>query len=244
MSVDAHCHVDLHADPRRIVESAISAGLKMVAVTTTPAAFTVSCTFTDKTKGVWPALGMHPEVVGSRPRDASLFSKYLDQVQWVGEIGLDGSSRFRGFWDMQISVFERILRQCSDAGGRVMSIHSRGAASKVIALLTDYPDAGIPVLHWFSGPLADVDTALKLGAYFSVNCQMLQSRAGQLVAQRIPLDRLLTESDAPFALSGHAEINDQIIACEHRLAEIVDCDMRRLRRAVCENFERIVESKQ
>jgi TatD DNase family protein len=238
MSVDAHCHIDLHPDPQRVVDSAVAAGLRVVAVTTTPAAFKGSSRFTDKSRGVLPALGMHPEVVGTRPKDMSLFTKYLDQVTWVGEIGLDGSHRFRGSWDQQVAVFKQILNDCAEAGGRVLSIHSRAASKRVLELLAENPNAGTPVLHWFSGRTTEVDIALDLGAYFSINKQMLQSKSGIAIAQRVPLDRLLTESDAPFAQCEQGKsLIEQIEGCEQKIAEIFGCSQDTIRNAIAGNFD-------
>jgi TatD DNase family protein len=237
MSVDAHCHIDLHRNPKAVVASAVAAGLRLVAVTTTPAAFKVSAALTDSRKGILPALGMHPEVVGSRAKDASLFTQHIGNVAWVGEIGLDGSPRFSSFWDMQVAVFEQVLRDCSEAGGRVMSIHSRAASAQVLEMLSKYPSAGTPVLHWFSGKQSEVQTALDMGAFFSVNGKMLESHSGQAIALKVPLHRILTESDAPFASSDSRSISDQIHSCELKLAQLYEVETPKIREYTNRNFD-------
>jgi len=94
----------------------------------------------------------------------------------VGEIGLNGSPEFRSQWQSQRKTFEHILTRCSDAGGRVMSIHSRRASREVLDALEAFPNAGTAVLHWFSGSARDLDRAVSLGCWFSVGPGML---AGQ-----------------------------------------------------------------
>ena len=238
MSVDAHCHIDLHPDPQSVVEMAVAVGLSVVAVTTTPAAFKGSSRFSDRSNGVHPALGMHPEVVATRPNDISIFTKYIDQVTWVGEIGLDGSKRFRSSWDQQVSVFRQVLCDCADAGGRVLSIHSRAASKEVLEILAESPNAGTPVFHWFSGRLSEVNLALDMGSYFSVNDQMLRSKSGAEIARRIPMNRLLTESDAPFAQGKKDEtLLERIQGCERTLADIYKCDQQAVRVAIKRNFD-------
>ena len=240
MSIDAHCHIDLHPDPSAVLAEAIRADLELVAVTTTPAAFKVSSTFTSIDDGIIPALGMHPEVVGSRPNDIKLFSQYLDQVEWVGEVGLDGSRRFRNSWNAQVDVFERVLRECSIAGGRILSIHSRAASARVLDLLAKYPDSGTPVLHWFSGRISEVADAVALGCYFSMNYQMLQSKTGRALASKVPADRLLTESDAPFATSDASlDLASQLCAAESSLAEICGSEPGEMKSRIRENFQRL-----
>ena len=240
MSIDAHCHIDLHPDPKAVVEAAVKAKLRVVAVTTTPAAFEISSTFTDIENGIIPALGMHPEVVGSRPQDIRLFSKYLNRVSWVGEVGLDGGRRHKGSWNAQVQVFERVLRECTDAGGRILSVHSRSATSKVFELISLYPEAGTPVFHWFSGRPSEVADGLALGSYFSVNHKMLQSKAGQAIARQIPMDRLLTESDAPFAKTDASnDLAEQLRSAEVKLAEIFGCQLDEIKSKICQNFLRL-----
>src|SRR5438270_9304220 len=80
-----------------------------------------------------------------------------------------------------------------------MSIHSRRASGAVLDFLEKYPEAGTPVLHWFSGSLRDLDRAIKLGCWFSVGPAMLSSDKGRTIAARMPCERVLTESDGPFA---------------------------------------------
>ena len=55
------------------------------------------------------------------------------------------------------------------------------------------------ILHWFSGSNRDLERAVQIGCYFSVNSAMLQNERGRALIKNIPENRLLTESDAPFA---------------------------------------------
>ena len=237
MSVDAHCHIDLHADPESTVQAAVDAGIRVVAVTTTPAAFPVSSKYSDESKGVFPALGMHPEVVGLRPQDIEQFGQHLDRVAWVGEVGLDGSRRFAPTWNLQVDVFRRVLAECTKAGGRLLSIHSRAAAGSVLEVLKEYPDAGTPVFHWFSGKTEELTQCVDYGSYFSVNSQMLDSKSGARIAARIPLNRLLTESDAPFARTdGRCSVVGDVIGIVRKIARLRGLQHDEVSHAVDENF--------
>src|ERR1700693_5301866 len=98
-----------------------------------------------------------------------------------------------------MAVFEHILAKCNELGGRVMSVHSRYAAGEVLDCLERYPDAGTAVLHWFSGSTRNLGRANELGCWFSVGPAMLRSRKGRDLAVQMPRERILTESDGPFA---------------------------------------------
>jgi TatD DNase family protein len=145
------------------------------------------------------ALGLHPQVAHQRAHEISLFRTLVVDAPYVGEIGLDGSSDFKEHSHVQEKVFREILEACSLVGGRILSIHSRGAASKVLDILEAHPRAGTPILHWFSGSALQLRRAVKLGCWFSVGPAMLNSATGRALAANMPMDRVLTETDGPFA---------------------------------------------
>jgi TatD DNase family protein len=151
------------------------------------------------------ALAFHPHLAHERRGELSLFDTFLPETRYVGEIGLDGDPQFRRHWDSQVAVFEHVLTKCRDAGGRIMSLHSRRASSAVRDYIEKFPAAGTPILHWFSGSFRDLDRAINLGCWFSVGPAMLASKNGRALAARMPRERVLTESDGPFAqINGNA----------------------------------------
>jgi TatD DNase family protein len=78
-------------------------------------------------------------------------------------------------------------------------IHSRAAEDEVVATLAE---AGVlrGVLHSFSGALATAERALDLGLHLSLTGPVSYPKAEQQreLARRIPLDRLLLETDCPY----------------------------------------------
>jgi TatD DNase family protein len=199
--IDLHCHLDLYPDPISIRDECVKRSLYVLSVTTTPSAWKGTSTLAHDTERIRTALGFHPHLAHERRSELSLFDSFLPEARYVGEIGLDGDSQFRHHWDSQVAVFEHALTKCRAAGGRIMSIHSRRASGGVLDSLEKFPDAGTPILHWFSGSFRDLDRAIKLGCWFSVGPAMLASENGRTLATRMPRERVLTESDGPFAQS-------------------------------------------
>jgi TatD DNase family protein len=117
----------------------------------------------------------------------------------VGEVGLDGAPEFSKHWADQILVFTHVLKSCETSGGRVISIHSRRATKHVLDALEKHPAAGKAVLHWFSGTQRELTRAIEIGCWFSVGPTMLMSEKGQQLASKMPNDRILTETDGPYA---------------------------------------------
>jgi TatD DNase family protein len=197
--IDFHCHLDLYADPAAVRDECERRGLYLLSVTTTPSAWKKTAELAANAKRVRTALGLHPQLAQERMGELVQFDDLLPAVRYVGEIGLDGSPEFRSQWESQCETFEHILSRCSDAGGRVMSIHSRRASREVLDALDAYPNAGAAVLHWFSGSVRDLHRAVSLGCWFSVGPGMLASQRGRSLVTRMPRERVVTESDGPFA---------------------------------------------
>ena len=81
----------------------------------------------------------------------------------------------------------------------MLSIHSRRAARQVLDCLAARPSAGTFVLHWFSGSMAELKRAVALDCWFSVGPAMLSSQKGRTLVKAMPPERIITESDGPFA---------------------------------------------
>jgi TatD DNase family protein len=197
--IDFHCHLDLYPNPREIAAACAEQNMYVLSVTTTPSAWDGTVALAPDGSRIRTALGLHPQLAHLRKSELTLFETLLPRTKYVGEIGLDGAPDFKEHWPDQIIVFDRILDLCRTNGGRILSIHSRRAASAVLDRLESHRDAGIPILHWFSGSLLELSRAIDLGCWFSVGPSMLAGNKGRSLVARIPRTRILIESDGPFA---------------------------------------------
>lgn len=203
--IDFHCHLDLYPNPQAVRDECVKRGLHVLSVTTTPSAWQGTSALAAEAPRIRTGLGLHPQLAQDRHNELALFDKLLPETRYVAEIGLDNAPEFRRHWGVQVLVFEHVLGKCSAAGGKIMSIHSRRASKPVLDYLERFPEAGTPILHWFSGSFRDLDHAVALGCWFSVGPAMLASEKGRALTARMPRERVLTESDGPFArLDGKA----------------------------------------
>ncbi len=197
--IDFHCHLDLYRYPSLAVEDADKAGIHVLFVTTLPKAWPEAQKMIVGCPNIRVALGLHPEIAHERESELSLFEKYGNQTKYFGEIGLDGSPQLRNFQDVQARVFHTVLRLAAEMGGKILSIHSRRATEQVLDSLASHSDFGVPVLHWFSGSQRQLRRAIEQGCWFSCGPAMLRSAKGKAIAKMIPRERMLTETDGPFA---------------------------------------------
>ena len=239
--IDCHCHLDLYPNPAKVARSCIELKVGVISVTTTPTAWRGTSRLAIGGASIHTAVGLHPQIAHQRKHELPLFEELLVETRFVGEIGLDGSRELKPFWRDQLQVFEAVLAACRRAKGRILSIHSRRATSKVLELIAAQPEAGIPILHWFSGSPDDLARANACGCWYSVGPAMLASRKGRALVSLMPRDRVLTESDGPFAL-----IDDRV-AMPWDVANAIDTIARLWRvsnmetaQAVRENFAQLL----
>lgn len=238
--IDLHCHLDLYSNPRQVVAGCKARGLYVLSVTTTPSAWKETQGLAIDAPRIRTALGLHPQLAAERIGELPLFEQLITEVRYVGEIGLDGSPEQKQHRKDQQTVFNKLLSLCSQHGGRVMSIHSRRAVGDVLASIAKVPDAGTPVLHWFSGTQRELQRAVDLGCWFSVGPAMLTTAKGIALARAMPKDRVLTETDGPFAqVDGHIAMPWDAELAVPMLAELWNTDINDAKACLRNNLQRL-----
>lgn len=239
--VDMHCHLDLYPEPAK--EVARIAGLKayVLSVTTTPKAWRVTSGLSAAVPRIRTALGLHPQLAKSRKSELPLFDRLLPSAKYVGEIGLDGGPGCKEFWTDQMDVFEHILSSCQRLGGRILTIHSRSATGAVLDMLERYPGCGKPILHWFSGTQRELARAAEMGCWFSIGPAMLAGEKGRKLVGKMPCERVLTETDGPFAQTGGRPLKPaECFEALNFLSDVWQCDAQETGTNVLNTFRSLV----
>lgn len=195
--LDVHCHLDLYRDYAAVIREAESNRVFTLAVTNSPSVYRRCRELLEGTRFLHAAVGLHPQLVAERHHETDLLLELIRQVAYVGEVGLDFADATADVRRRQQDVLSRILNRCAESGGRVVSLHSRRAHAETVDLVATHRP-GTPILHWYSGPIRLIERALNAGCYFSVNSAMLRSDTGRRIIERLPSDRVLTETDGPF----------------------------------------------
>ena len=218
--IDLHCHLDLYPDARDLVREVANRNLFTLVVTTSPRAWRATSEVFREYTNIKVGLGLHPEIAEKKAHERSDLVEFVGQSRFIGEIGLDGSPRFRSSLELQMSILEDTLAECERHDDRILSLHSRGAASKVLDQIARHPSAGKVILHWFSGTAKELQRAIELGCWFSVGPAMLAGEKGRQLAKNMPIERVLPETDGPFAkMAGSALMPWQAIDIISPMAE-------------------------
>lgn len=145
---------------------------------------------------VYAAVGYHPENLEPEPNLTKLKQLLMHKkVVALGEIGLDYH------WDidkgLQHKWFEEQLKLSLELDIPVI-VHDREAHEDCLKLLKKYKPKG--VMHCFSGSVETAKEILKLGLYIGLGGVVTFKNARKTVevAEMLPLDRMLLETDCPY----------------------------------------------
>jgi TatD DNase family protein len=236
MLLDAHCHVDHYDNPKEVLEESAKRGIFLIAVTNLPSHFEQGLRHVESFGNVRLALGLHPLMADKHSAELRLFERYLPGTNYIGEVGLDSSRVGRKNFSIQKKSFEAVLR----SGSKFFSLHARMAEQQVLDMLLDADARGGGVFHWYSGPIEVLDKAVGAGYYFSVNPRMCLTKNGQRIISHIPLDRILTETDGPFAgENGKPYYPWDVEKVIQYLSKIHSMPAEAVRERIWENFKRL-----
>lgn len=150
---------------------------------------------------LYMAAGVHPEQAATVDTDR-LEEQLLPYLQYgktvaVGEIGLDYYWEDACPRDKQRAVFETQL-QIAQKFDLPVIVHDREAHADTLMLLRKYRPRG--VVHCFSGSVETMREIVDLGMYIGLGgvVTFKNARVPVEVAAAVPLDRLLSETDAPY----------------------------------------------
>jgi len=200
--IDLHCHLDLYPDARRLVNQVAARNRFTLVVTTSPRAWQTTSRVFARHNNIKVALGLHPEIAAQKAAERELLISCVSQAEFIGEVGLDGSMQHQDTRDLQESILKDVLVECERCGGRILSIHSRNAACRILDLIEQHCRASVPILHWFSGTVEETRRAVMMGCWFSVGPAMVRGARGRRILEDLPTDRVLPETDGPFTKNG------------------------------------------
>lgn len=190
------------------------------------------------------ALGIHPSEINDNS-DAE-FEKIKEMCSYqkciaVGEIGLDYHYNFVPK-DKQLEFFEKQLQFAVEAKLPVI-VHDREAHEDTLNLLKKYRPEG--VLHCFSGSVEMAKEIIKIGMYIGLGGAVTfkNARKPLEVAEYLPEDRLLLETDCPYMAPvpyrGKRCTSDMIAMTAEKIAEVRNADTQQIIDSAKENAFRL-----
>lgn len=203
--------------------------------------------FTRENDFAYGALGLHPEELYHVAPDAlEQVEKNLMQpgILAVGEIGLDYHWETNPPREMQKQYLDGQLSMAA-AYKKPVILHVRDAHGDCMDILRAHRQGLEGVMHCFSGSYETARECLDLGLYIGVGGVLTFKNARKVkeVVQKVPLDRLVLETDCPYMapepLRGTRNYPGNLIYVRAALAKLLNMEEEALSRILFENGKRL-----
>ena len=205
MFVDSHCHLDfpdLAADLPAVLDAMAQAQVThalciSVNLPDWPAVHALAT----RHPNLYATVGVHPDYPDTpEPTEEDLETRAaLPKIVAIGETGLD-YYRQEGDLEWQRARFRTHIRAARRTG-KPLVIHTRAAADDTLGIMREEGAGEVGgVMHCFTETAGVARAALDLGFHISFSGIVTFKNARELkaVAQQVPLDRMLIETDAPY----------------------------------------------
>ena len=251
MLVDSHCHLDfpeLRSDLDGVLERMAANGVThALTISTTLETFPAVREVARAHANVWCSAGVHPD----ERRDAreatedELVAMARDpRVVAIGETGLD-YYRVEGDTEWQRARFRTHIR-AARRSRKPLVIHTRASAEDTLRLMREEgaAEAG-GVMHCFTETWEVAEAAMALGFHISFSGIVTFKNAAALkdVAKRVPLERMLVETDSPYlAPAPHRGKPNQpafVMHVAEEIARLRGIGVDAVARATTDNFFRL-----
>jgi TatD DNase family protein len=207
MLIDSHCHLNykgLVEDQAAVLERARARGVTgMLNISTREREWGDIIATAEREPDVWASVGIHPHETDEHPDvDAAKLIEAAQhpKVIGIGETGLDY------FYDHSDRTQQRRSFRAHIAAARAtglpLIVHTREAEADTGAIIADEMGKGAfpALIHCFTASAGFAEDMLKLGLYISIAgiVTFKNARDLQETVSRLPIDRMLIETDAPF----------------------------------------------
>ncbi|MGQ3887426.1 TatD family hydrolase [Legionella sp. CNM-1927-20] len=211
MLTDSHCHLNLLdlTDFNNQLDNVISAALNndvnsLLCVCVNLTDYPILCNIANKYRQVKISVGLHPNNPVDQEPKAETLVELANQHRAciaIGETGLDYYRVHEAHAQKQQRDRFREHIHAAIASQKPLIIHTRQAAEDTLQVMADENASQIGgVMHCFAEDLSIAEQAIDMNFYISLSGIVTFKNATTLheVARKIPLDRLLIETDSPY----------------------------------------------
>ncbi len=250
--VDSHCHLDFtdfSGELDELIDRALAAGVgHILTICTRVTNFEAVLALAERFDNVFCTVGVHPHEAGREPEvttERLISLARHPKVVGFGETGLDYHYEFSPKEAQRRSF--RVHIEAARESGLPIVVHARDADDDVLAILAEEQAAGgfSGLIHCFSSTTEVALRVLDMGLYISFSGIVTFASAEALreTARRLPLERLLVETDAPYLAPApkRGKRNEPAFAAftAARLAELKGVPAAAFTAATTDNFFRL-----
>lgn len=201
----------------------------------------ISLELAEKNEDIYVALGLSPDI--GRGGEDKEINAILAQIEenagkavGIGEAGLDFQDcKTKEERERQTAAFKKVIELAKDLD-KPLIVHARQAEAEVLKLVKGVDTV---IYHCYSGPVETMREIVDMGYYISLATLVCFSEHHQTLAEAVPLENLLLETDSPF-LSPRKGRNEPafIVDSVPIVAQLKDMEPAEIAKSTTENARR------
>uniref|UniRef100_Q46DX7 Sec-independent transport protein TatD n=2 Tax=Methanosarcina barkeri TaxID=2208 RepID=Q46DX7_METBF len=243
--IDSHCHLDFpkfNRDREETILRAREAGVVgMVNSGISLKGNRISLELAEKNEDIYAALGLSPDI--GRGGEDKEINAILAQIEenagkavGIGEAGLDFQDcKTKEERERQTAAFKKVIELAKNLD-KPLIVHARQAEAEVLKLVKGVDTV---IYHCYSGPVETMREIVDMGYYISLATLVCFSEHHQTLAEAVPLENLILETDSPF-LSPRKGRNEPafIVDSVPVVAQLKDVEPAEIAKSTTENARR------
>ena len=255
MMIDTHCHLNLldlapfNGSEEDMITDMLDHGVKrVVCISIDLETLPEVLSFADRYDAVYASVGVHPSssLEAGPDVDTLVILAQKPKVVAIGETGLDYHYNDSGLENMREQFRTHI--QAAQAVKRPLIIHTRAAQKDTIQIMQDEQARDVGgIMHCFTETQAMAKASMDMGFYISFSGIVTFKNAAnvQAVAEYVPLDRMLIETDAPYLtpvpFRGKPNRPSYVRFVAEKIAELKQCSVEEVMSITTDNAIKVFQ---
>lgn len=246
MFVDVHCHLTdkiLMTNLTEVIEDARRSGVAVIVTSGLGYEDCLKVLEISDYKMVFPSLGIMPYDLNGYESVFDLIEKNAKRIVAIGEVGLDFHINVKSDRELQRKVFKEFI-ELSISLDLPLIVHSRSAGKYALEMLVESGAKNV-IMHAFDGSASHSLIGVERGYFFSIPPSIVRSIQKQKLVERVPLENILLESDAPALSPAPGSVNtpSNVKVSAEMVSKIKGISLEKVEEITTENAIRILRIK-
>jgi len=244
MLADSHCHLNEFKDVAEQVKKAANAGvLQIVSNSVDLGSMHENLKLAERFKNVQCALGLHPSnVLQMRSEEIEHALAFIEENAAkciaIGETGLDFKHAETELQRVkQRELFTKQIELAKELDKPII-VHSRMARAECVKLLAEY-NAEKVLMHWFVASDKLLQKVIKLEYFISIGPSILFNAHVRKFLEKVPIENLLLETDAPVSYNGKRAEPFWIRSVAEKAASVLQLEFEEIKSETGKNFSKL-----
>ena len=215
--IDTHCHMDFEPFNEDREETIKRAKEKLTAIINSGTSLEgnkeVLKLSNEYSNFLYPTFGFHP-VSSGQISDENLnlaidyMKEHIDDTLAIGEVGMDYFYvKDKQERNRQGEIFTKFVELANEYEVPLL-IHARDCEKKAFNIVKEYDNIPSVIFHCYSGSLKTAKKIIENGYYTSFSTMICYSNHHQELAEEIPIENILTETDSPYLAPKRGDRNE------------------------------------